>query len=253
MPTVQKQHVDIHRKLMLRRRLLSHASDGLVYVPFIGDGDIAAELYDPPKVCGADLAPERCERARGRLPGANVRVADCGRWPFGDVHEPFSIADFDAYVDPYEAFRGFWETANKTPTMVMFFTDGHRQGALRAGVYVGPDGNRQSGLSISERRRVFNFYFPRYVYPWFEQYIAPWSLSHKSPSLIYAKTVMTISDFNTMHWCVIQLKISLFPRKRESTEGGLGRRLTSETGSLESSNQDELLEREHVVLGSGGV
>ena len=57
------------------------------------------------------------------------------------------------------------------------------------------------------------------------------SLSHKSPSLIYAKTVMTISDFNTMHWCVIQLKISLFPRKRESTEGGLGRRLTSETGS----------------------
>ena len=62
----------------------------------------------------------------------------------------------------------------------------------------------------------------------------PWSLSHKSPSLIYAKTVMTISDFNTMHWCVIQLKISLFPRKRESTEGGLGRRLTSETGSMES-------------------
>ena len=61
----------------------------------------------------------------------------------------------------------------------------------------------------------------------------PKSLSHKSPSLIYAKTVMTISDFNTMHWCVIQLKISLFPRKRESTEGGLGRRLTSETGSKE--------------------
>ena len=44
---------------------------------------------------------------------------------------------------------------------------------------------------------------------------------------------MTISDFNTMHWCVIQLTISLFPRKRESTEGGLGRRLTSETGSEE--------------------
>ena len=61
----------------------------------------------------------------------------------------------------------------------------------------------------------------------------PMSLSHKSPSLIYAKTVMTISDFNTMHWCVIQLKISLFPRKRESTEGGLGRRLTSETGSYD--------------------
>ena len=57
------------------------------------------------------------------------------------------------------------------------------------------------------------------------------SLSHKSPSLIYAKTVMTSSDFNTMHWCVIQLQSSSLPRKRESTEGGLGRRLTSETGS----------------------
>ena len=63
------------------------------------------------------------------------------------------------------------------------------------------------------------------------------SLSHKSPSLIYAKTVMTISDFNTMHWCVIQLKISLFPRKRESTEGGLGRRLTSETGSADITKE----------------
>ena len=66
------------------------------------------------------------------------------------------------------------------------------------------------------------------------------SLSHKSPSLIYAKTVMTISDFNTMHWCVIQLKISLFPRKRESTEGGLGRRLTSETGSYVRNNTLDL-------------
>ena len=65
----------------------------------------------------------------------------------------------------------------------------------------------------------------------------PMSLSHKSPSLIYAKTIMTISDFNTMHWCVIQLKISLFPRKRESTEGGLGRRLTSETGSNGAENK----------------
>ena len=49
-------------------------------------------------------------------------------------------------------------------------------------------------------------------------------------------------DFNTMHWCVIQLKISLFPRKRESTEGGLGRRLTSETGSLHSTNDVYRLE-----------
>ena len=58
------------------------------------------------------------------------------------------------------------------------------------------------------------------------------SLSHKSPSLIYAKTVMTISDSDTIYWCVIRHKISSFPRKRESTEGGFGRRLTSETASV---------------------
>ena len=58
------------------------------------------------------------------------------------------------------------------------------------------------------------------------------SLSHKSPSLIYAKTVMTMSDSDKINWCVIRHNISSFSRKRESTEGGFGRRVTSETASV---------------------
>ncbi len=44
----QKQSVDIHRKLLLRKELLGKAGElaGAFYVPFIGDGDIAVELSD---------------------------------------------------------------------------------------------------------------------------------------------------------------------------------------------------------------
>ena len=57
------------------------------------------------------------------------------------------------------------------------------------------------------------------------------SLSHKSPSLIYAKTGMTIADVDTMYWCVIRPKVSSVPRQQESPEDGFGRCLTSETAS----------------------
>ena len=61
------------------------------------------------------------------------------------------------------------------------------------------------------------------------------SLSHKSPSLIYAKTGMTIADVDTMYWCVIRPKVSSVPRQQESPEDGFGRRLTSETASAGSN------------------
>jgi hypothetical protein len=62
-----KQHVDLHRKLALRRALLRGCPAGAVYVPFIGDGDIAAELYADRMVYGADLDPNRSATARARL------------------------------------------------------------------------------------------------------------------------------------------------------------------------------------------
>ena len=43
---------------------------------------------------------------------------------------------------------------------------------------------------------------------------------------------MTMSDSDKINWCVIRHNISSFSRKRESTEGGFGRRVTSETASV---------------------
>ena len=57
---VQKQHVDYYKKILLRKNLLSYLSkEGDIYVPFIGDGDIAFDLYKYRKIYGADLDPER--------------------------------------------------------------------------------------------------------------------------------------------------------------------------------------------------
>ena len=48
------------------------------------------------------------------------------------------------------------------------------------------------------------------------------SLSHKSPSLIYAKTVMTISDSDTIYWCVIRHKVWSFPESGNPQRAVLG-------------------------------
>ena len=53
----QKQHVDIQRKLKLRRTLMEKlgTTDGAYYIPFIGEGDIAVELYRDKMIYGADI------------------------------------------------------------------------------------------------------------------------------------------------------------------------------------------------------
>lgn len=176
----QKQHVDYHRKVGLRKRLLSGVTGKQpVYVPFIGDGDIAHDLYQHMSVYGADIDQARVETACKRLPNATVIRADCNSFPFPDVG-PFSVADFDAYSDPYEAFRSFWNTAKKSNRLVLFFTDGHRQGIMRTGHVVFPDGHKEFHQAINERRRLFNFYFPQVVFPWFVYYILPYSVLTKS-------------------------------------------------------------------------
>ena len=80
----KKQHVDIHRKLNLRKKLLEKAGKltGAVYVPFIGEGDIACELYQGNKIYGADSDPERVEVAKSRLKDAEIITADCDKFPF---------------------------------------------------------------------------------------------------------------------------------------------------------------------------
>ena len=176
----QKQHDELYRKLLLRRRLLPKAPEGAAYVPFIGEGDIAADLYQDRSVYGADQDAARCAASQERLPGACIKVADCDRWPFPDVDEPFAVADFDAYADPYGAFRAFWSNAHKTSTVVLYFTDGHRSEMTRRGNYIRPDGTHVRDLSLNEARRVFNTYFVTEALPYLVRHIAPWRVVAKA-------------------------------------------------------------------------
>lgn len=169
--TTQKQHVDMHRKLMLRRNLMRGINIENIYVPFIGDGDIAAELYADMNVYGADLDPTRVTTASARLPRADIRVADCNRYAFADIPHEIQAADLDAYVEPYLPFRSFWTSCRRADRMVIFFTDGHRQGLKRSGTFYMPDGSVADVSDISERRKAYNFYFSKYILPWFTEYV----------------------------------------------------------------------------------
>ena len=50
----KKQHVNIGRKLKLRQQLMEKAGNlpGACYIPFIGEGDIAAALYSDKRIYG---------------------------------------------------------------------------------------------------------------------------------------------------------------------------------------------------------
>ena len=172
MPTIiQKQHVEFYRKVMLRKKLLIYALPGAAYVPFIGDGDLAIECLTGRKLYGADIAPDRVERARERLPDAIIKIYDCNFWPFGILDEVFSIADFDAYSHPYAAFISFWHMADKAQRVVLFFTDGHRQAINRLGIWNKPDGTSERNLDIKRRRELYNFYYRRFIRPWLDSFI----------------------------------------------------------------------------------
>jgi hypothetical protein len=174
----QQQHVDMHRKLALRRRLMQLAGIPLAgrtaYVPFIGDGDIAAELYVPARLAiyGADLDPARVANARLRLVDgdrfATVVVADCDQWPVELFPgHPITLADFDAYAYPYASFRAAWAAQEWAPTAVLSFTDGQRQAIKRRGVWNGPDGTQHNMPALTDRRVAHNMYWTRYLLPWF--------------------------------------------------------------------------------------
>jgi len=171
-----QQHVEFHRKVQMRRHLLRRWPDqGAAFVPFIGDGDLAVELYADRFVCGADLNPERVKLARART-GGYVLEADCDTWPFGPGEgiPTFTIGDFDAYAEPYSAFRAFWAHAEKADRLILFFTDGQRQSMMRVGSWIAPDGEHHQLDDLERRQRIFHRYWAGYVFPWFERYVAPW-------------------------------------------------------------------------------
>lgn len=168
----QKQHVDIHRKQLLRRELLDQAPVGACYVPFIGDGDLAQE-YEGRTVWGADLEPARVEVAKDRVEGT-VIVADCNEWPFPDCHELFALADLDAYSNPYMAFDAFLDNARIGSTVVVFGTDGLSQRIKRSKVGKRlPSGEE---YQTDEWRSQYNTWWEHHVLPWIVDRISPKSI-----------------------------------------------------------------------------
>src|SRR5687768_4746820 len=98
--TKKAQHVDLRRKVEQRQRLLRHAAPaGAIYVPFVGDADLAVDLYAGRTIYAADIDADRVATASQRLgdldgPIATVTTADCDAWPFpGYDGPPFTAAD----------------------------------------------------------------------------------------------------------------------------------------------------------------
>lgn len=175
----RSQHVDLYRKLLLRRRLLRWTPRGPAYVPFCGEGDIAAEVYTDRMVLGADIDEDFVAEAWNQVAGpmhfVDLRVADCDDYPFRDYRQRIAVADFDAWADPWPAFRSFWELAPKRKRLVMFFTDGHKINLMGDGRFIPPDGSPSYIIrSMDERKRRFNAYLSECIWPWFDGHIRPY-------------------------------------------------------------------------------
>lgn len=202
--TDQKQHTEFKRKINLRRTLLEKAGNlqGAYYIPFIGEGDIAVELYQGHHIFGADIKPPMVKRAKERLPGAEIITADCDKYPFKKGIATFNLADFDSYSYPYDSFRSFWETAKIGSHCVIFFTDGQKQAIIRSGSYRTPDGIKQKARTKAEKREAYNFYFNKVILPWFKEYIKPYKIAHitkylRAGSMCYWGAIVVRPNNNT--------------------------------------------------------
>jgi hypothetical protein len=179
----KKQHQDLYRKVLLRRRLLSASDPGPAYVPFCGEGDLAVELYPDRPIYAADLDAGRVATFQERRPDADVRVADCDGWPFAGVDVPFAVADLDAYSNPYKALAAFWSNARTTGRVVIFGTDGMRLATRqsRSRIYASlPEGDIVEAASFGAKRDQWNKWWTTFVRPWIVELIAPASIVDES-------------------------------------------------------------------------
>lgn len=176
----QKQHVDIYRKVLLRKRLCSDLPPGAAYVPFLGDGDLALTCYAGRAVYGADIDSARVETARSRLPASSVlRVADCDHWPFPLAIEPFAVADFDAYTNPYLALVAFWANAAKAKRLALFGIDGLRYRIKREHILRSLPSGAESPAPGQAWRAQFNFWWIRQVLPFIARTVSPYRIIKK--------------------------------------------------------------------------
>jgi hypothetical protein len=168
-------------KVRLRRRLLRKAQlemGTVAYVPFVGHGHIAQEMYKRHRIIGADIDPGAANIAVNRLPeSSTIKVADCETWPFPEERGPVTIADFDAYTYPYGAFRQFWDHAPKDDTLVMFFSDGQKASIQKLNQYRHPAGKLVPvKTNLATKREKTTSYYKDVVFPWFEETIPPYSI-----------------------------------------------------------------------------
>jgi len=181
------QHRDLYRKVLLRRNLLRGLGEGAAYVPFIGDGDIAVQVYIDREIFGADLDGARVKVAAGRISAEQgpdspsiLRVSDCDTWPFADMKVgPLAVGDFDSYSYPYDSFRAAWAGGDWAKRCVLFFTDAQRMAIYRAGRWRWPEGSEGQGDTRGEKEAAGGLYFARHVLPWFAAYVKPYRVVRK--------------------------------------------------------------------------
>lgn len=138
---------------------------------------MAADLYTDRHVYGVDLDPKRVEVARSRLPGADIEVFNADWWAFPGCRDVFAVGDFDAYAYPYNSFRAWWGATEKADRVAVFFTDGCRMAVNRAPAFTLPDGTKRQRLEeLTEKRKLYNFWWRRAVRPWFEAAVAGWTI-----------------------------------------------------------------------------
>jgi hypothetical protein len=179
---LKAQHVDLFRKVQLRKLLLRALGPptGAIYVPFCGDGDLAVDLDYAGTfgdVLAADLDPERTATFARRIPGSLTRTGDCDTaYPFADVDglPPLAAGDFDAYSHPYRSFAAAWESATWADRALVLFTDAQKMTLFLHSWYTGPDGNRVdlTNAPMNGKRAALNFYIPRVLDPWLRDTIA---------------------------------------------------------------------------------
>jgi hypothetical protein len=186
----QQQHVELYRKINLRKSFLKYALPGAAYVPFIGDGDIAVALYSDRAIWGADIDPARVATAQSRLPSAHIVVGDCDGWPFSEDGPEFSVADLDAYCNPYQSLAAFWARARKASRVIIFGTDGMKQGiARRRRAVLLPSGNPGD----DDWRTQYAQWWVRHVLPHVTQVVTPYCITRK---MFYCRKWM-------LYWAVV--------------------------------------------------
>ena len=124
---MKKQHTEhiLGAKLKQRSRFLSYLESPVraAYIPYFGEGDIAHALYSDYRIYGADVNEDFLITARRRLPEATLLNADIeAEYPFAYIETPITLADFDAYAEPYTALKHFLEKAVLDTELVLFGT-----------------------------------------------------------------------------------------------------------------------------------